>query len=82
MKTYIVCKLYISTGKPLKTATQQPPLQDEQKLIAIRHPVQVLPLDETGHVYRNEVISASKPAIFKATQNYSSASTDRMIATT
>ena len=35
--------------------------------IALRHSVQVLPSDETGHDHRNEVISASKPAIFKAT---------------
>ena len=40
---------------------------NESNSIALRHPVQVLPSDETDHVYRNEVISASKPAIFIAT---------------
>ena len=35
--------------------------------IALRHSVEGLPSDETDHVYQNEVISASKPAIFIAT---------------
>ena len=41
---------------------------NESSFIALRHSIQVLPSDETGHVYRNEVISASKPAIFIATK--------------
>ena len=40
---------------------------NKSNLITLRHSVQVLPSDETGHVYRNVFISASKPAIFIAT---------------
>ena len=41
---------------------------NESNLIALRHSIQVLSQDETGHVYRNEAISASKPAIYIATK--------------
>ena len=36
--------------------------------IALRYSVQVLSSDETSHVYRNEAIPASNPAVFIATK--------------
>ena len=40
---------------------------NESNPIALKHSIQVLQSDETGHDHRNEVILSSKPAIFKAT---------------
>ena len=41
---------------------------NESNSIVLRHSVQVLPSDKTGHVYRNAVSFASKPAIYIATK--------------